>query len=88
MHFDLAKKHYLYKVINGINFFLKLQPFSILDAEIVDKDFQLRSFITAILNRMSPAAIDAKRNAIFLVLPVGFLTILFKITDRISLINF
>lgn len=67
-HFDLTKKHGLYSVVNGINFFLKPQRISILSAEIVAEEFNARFsakkryYRYFILNRMSPAAIDAKRK--------------------------
>ena len=67
-HFDLTKEYDIYNVVNGINFFLKPQPISILAAEIVDEEFNARFsakkryYRYFILNRMSPAAIDAKRK--------------------------
>jgi tRNA pseudouridine38-40 synthase len=67
-HFDLNKSFEIKNVINGINFFLKPQPISILDCQIVDKNFHARFsakkryYRYFILNRNSPAAIDAKRK--------------------------
>lgn len=67
-HFDLSKKFENHNVVNGINFFLKPQPISILDCQIVDEEFNARFsakkryYRYFILNRNSPAAIDAKRK--------------------------
>ncbi len=67
-HFDLNKSFEIKNVINGLNFFLKPQPISILDCQIVDENFHARFsakkryYRYFILNRNSPAAIDAKRK--------------------------
>ena len=67
-HFDLSKKFELKNVVNGLNFFLKPQPISIRDCQIVDENFNARFsakkryYRYFILNRNSPAAIDSKRK--------------------------
>lgn len=67
-HFSLVKKFEIRNIVNGINFFLKPQPISILDCAIVEEEFNARFsakkryYRYFILNRNSPAAIDAKRK--------------------------
>ncbi len=66
-HFDLTVSREARAVRDGLNFFLKPYPVSILSAEIVDDSFNARGsarerrYLYRILNRRSPPALDRGR---------------------------
>lgn len=66
-HFDLVKEFEPGKVRDAMNFHLRPNPVSVLDAAVADADFHARFSATArhylfrILNRRSPPALDTGR---------------------------
>lgn len=67
IHVDLAKKFSSHQMIMGLNFYLKDEEICVIDAEIVDENFNarfnatMRHYRYAILNRKAPAIIDKNR---------------------------
>ncbi len=66
-HFDLASPRDARAVRDGLNYFLKPHPVSIIDAAAVEETFNARrdakerTYLYRILNRRSPAALEAGR---------------------------
>lgn len=66
-HFDLTALRDARAVRDGLNYFLKPHPVSIIEAEAVDETFNARrsakerTYLYRILNRRSPAALEAGR---------------------------
>jgi tRNA pseudouridine38-40 synthase len=66
-HFDLAAPRDARAVRDGLNYFLKPHPVSIIEAEAVEETFNARrdakerTYLYRILNRRSPAALEAGR---------------------------
>lgn len=66
-HFDLAAPRDDRAVRDGLNYFLKPHPVSIIEAEAVEETFNARrdakerTYLYRILNRRSPAALEAGR---------------------------
>ena len=67
IHLDLAHQFSSHQMIMGINFYLKDEEIAVIDAEIVDENFnarfdaKMRYYRYEVLNRKAPAIIDKNR---------------------------
>jgi tRNA pseudouridine38-40 synthase len=67
IHLDLSQEYSSHQMIMGINFYLKDEEIAVIDAEIVDKNFnarfdaKMRHYRYEILNRKAPAIIEKNR---------------------------
>ena len=67
IHVDLSQKFSSHQMIMGLNFYLKDEEIGVIDAEIIDENFnarfdaKMRHYRYLILNRKAPAIIDKNR---------------------------
>jgi tRNA pseudouridine38-40 synthase len=67
IHLDLAHQFSSHQMIMGINFYLKDEEIAVIDAEIVEENFnarfdaKMRHYRYEIINRKAPAVIDKNR---------------------------